>query len=714
MTGPAAGGAARELHLYIFERAPRALPPCVRPEGLAPRKLLRAVRRAAAHPWRDARFWRAAAAGVAAVPLGQMAGRDLAQACMAFRRVEFTSPVLTAYCERYVSERRQLLNTIELAAVLLYAAAAHDGGGAGTAEFVRLLADEACSEARLSENVPWSAWRMLVSGAARAGVAHQRLFAAASPHLARGAPQMSGRDAVDVCAAYAAFRFKHHGLLAELVRRGGRPPPQEVEEASKLGRLPLGRRRHAASLGIGGAPSSDSCWKVLFLVLLVVLRFLGADLPRALRRCELGGGGPAAVRPLELQQRKHGEYHPLVAAARDLAVLEAHLADAQADKAKVDANLSEALAAVDTLLKRQQLLTTELVGLKQDVVAARRELGASWRHRRLLKEWTWLAWPTPWSVCRLFSGAHESVDNGSGQVVQPLESIDTQVPATGAAFPAARVLMAPAATPRYPGARPRRDLAGHWHLSLRKGNFSNVDYWMASLSPAASLRDPRPVPGWPASPCHPAGVAVSARAETVGILAPSGPEAFPKKALAEDAASPRPSTILISSLGARPRAAMPLQRRPSIEAEPLELHGAQTDGDAQRGAGRMDEAGCKWRRTGGLPSGAKPVAVPNARRACQLAQALTDLLRPLGSGGAAAAPVDALRAGPLLSDADFEAAASSGPPNGGGGAGLAGPAPRNRRRSRGAAHWRKKGNERARQRERPPAQAPSSDAARAG
>lgn len=78
----------RFLHLHIFDKAPRCLPPYVEhfmqsssTEGakhLDDATLVRALRRAALLPWRDARFWRRAADVVA--KKDTMAGRDLAQA----------------------------------------------------------------------------------------------------------------------------------------------------------------------------------------------------------------------------------------------------------------------------------------------------------------------------------------------------------------------------------------------------------------------------------------------------------------------------------------------------------------------------------------------------------------------------------------------------------------------------------------------------------
>mmetsp|Transcript_112571 Transcript_112571/g.352061 ORF Transcript_112571/g.352061 Transcript_112571/m.352061 type:complete len:227 (+) Transcript_112571:110-790(+) len=179
--------------------------------------MVRAVKQAAWHPWRDACFWRKAAAHVAAIPPGQLASRDLAQVCLAFRRIDYSSNVLADYCKTYVGERLQHLNMFELAAVLLYFATEY-AGTPGSQDFVRKVADEACIEWRQRENVPWSAWRMLVCSAALAGVAHQQLFVTASPHLVQSVKLMSGRDAVDVCNAYATFRFKHHGLFTEVAR----------------------------------------------------------------------------------------------------------------------------------------------------------------------------------------------------------------------------------------------------------------------------------------------------------------------------------------------------------------------------------------------------------------------------------------------------------------------------------------------------------------
>jgi len=210
---------SRTLQLYIFETAPRALPPFVDELAQLPSEALaRAARRAAWHPWRDAYFWRSMAQRTAAVAPRELAGRDLAQLCLSFRRIEFSSPELTSYCEKYLDERRQSLNTFELAAVLSYCAVAHTDTAASE-DFTKKVADEVCSELRQQkEAVPWSAWRMLVSAAASARVPHQKLFEVASPHLARNARLMNGRDAVDICSAYALFRFKHHGLLTEVAR----------------------------------------------------------------------------------------------------------------------------------------------------------------------------------------------------------------------------------------------------------------------------------------------------------------------------------------------------------------------------------------------------------------------------------------------------------------------------------------------------------------
>lgn len=213
----AATAGIRTVRLFVFEDGPRAAPRGLDLGEIWGEHAVRRIQRAAWHPWRDARFWRQAAAQVAAVPAGQLSGRDLAQVCLAFRRIEFSSLELCACCEREVEERRQRFNIFELAAVALYAASAQ--GSASTAhDLVVRIADEACLEWRQRELVPWSAWRMLVSGAAGTGAAHQELFKVAAPHLSKSVPQMSSRDAVDICAAYAAFRFKHHALLSELSR----------------------------------------------------------------------------------------------------------------------------------------------------------------------------------------------------------------------------------------------------------------------------------------------------------------------------------------------------------------------------------------------------------------------------------------------------------------------------------------------------------------
>jgi len=209
-------GARPVLQLYILERAPRSMPPWTElPEGLSRLALARVVRRAAWHPWRDATFWREAAQRAESRPTEALAGRHLAQLCLAFRHIGFASPVLAAYCERYFKEQRQGLNTFELAAVLTYFAGVC-ARAPGAEAFVEHLADEVCSDWRKREVVPWSAWRMLVVAAAESGVAHRGLFETASTHLAKSARLMSGRDAVDICSAYAAFRFKHHSLLGEV------------------------------------------------------------------------------------------------------------------------------------------------------------------------------------------------------------------------------------------------------------------------------------------------------------------------------------------------------------------------------------------------------------------------------------------------------------------------------------------------------------------
>lgn len=211
--------ASRTLRLFVFSDGPRALPAGVRDvEGAVwGEALLRTIQRAAAQHWRDAHFWRTAAAHVAAAPLGALVGRDLAQVCLAFRRIEFSSPELCRCCERHVSDHRRGLNTFELAAVSQYVAASQ-AGSAEAQDFMQQVADEACTDWRQRETVPWPAWRMLVCSAAQAGTPHQQLFKVAAPHLAKNVPSMLARDAVDVCAAYAAFRFKHHVLLSELSR----------------------------------------------------------------------------------------------------------------------------------------------------------------------------------------------------------------------------------------------------------------------------------------------------------------------------------------------------------------------------------------------------------------------------------------------------------------------------------------------------------------
>ena len=128
----------RFLQLYIFEKAgqverllrgespqllseaPRCLPPYVDLQNLTGDSLVRAVRRAALHPWRDARFWRRAAEHVSALDPQKLPGRDLAQVCLAFKRVDFPSTVLSQHCQQYVQSNYQNLNTFELAAVLSY------------------------------------------------------------------------------------------------------------------------------------------------------------------------------------------------------------------------------------------------------------------------------------------------------------------------------------------------------------------------------------------------------------------------------------------------------------------------------------------------------------------------------------------------------------------------------------------------------------------
>eukprot|EP00435_Cladocopium_sp_Y103_P048056 s2927_g14.t1 len=214
----------RFLHLHIFDKAPRCLPPYVEhfmqgasTEGakhLDDATLVRAVRRGALLPWRDARFWRRAADAVAKK---EMAGRDLAQVCLAFRRVDFPSRILSQHCLSYVTSASPTFNTFELSAVLAYFSSA-GAGLPGAEDFICKIADEAVAPWRQRETVPWSAWKMLVTASAEAGVDHQLLFTTAAPHLARNVKYMNGRDAVDVCGAFAEFRFKHNALLAELAR----------------------------------------------------------------------------------------------------------------------------------------------------------------------------------------------------------------------------------------------------------------------------------------------------------------------------------------------------------------------------------------------------------------------------------------------------------------------------------------------------------------
>lgn len=205
------------LQLYIFVKPPRAMPAYPELDALSGESFVRAVRRAAWHPWRDARYWRHAAALLAKRPLQDVSGRELAQVCFAFNRIGFASPTLASYCEQYVEERRQALNMFEIAAVLTYIASACAGAPDGRT-LAAHLADEMCIEWRQRETVPWTAWRMSVCALARGGVAHQALFTAAAPHLAQSVPAMNGRDAADISNAYATFGFKHHGLLSEMAR----------------------------------------------------------------------------------------------------------------------------------------------------------------------------------------------------------------------------------------------------------------------------------------------------------------------------------------------------------------------------------------------------------------------------------------------------------------------------------------------------------------
>lgn len=205
------------MSLFIFERGPRAAPAGLELGKVWSERHVRSIRRAAAHPWRDASFWRQAADQVAAVPAGSLPGHDLAQVCLAFRRIEFCSQQLCTRATEEVQERRQRLNVFELAAVAFYVASAQ-GSTPAAQKLIQTIADEACLEWRQREAVPWAAWRMLLAGAAGAGAAHQELFKVAGPPLTASVPLMSGRDAVDICAAYARFRFKHHALLGELSR----------------------------------------------------------------------------------------------------------------------------------------------------------------------------------------------------------------------------------------------------------------------------------------------------------------------------------------------------------------------------------------------------------------------------------------------------------------------------------------------------------------
>eukprot|EP00811_Abedinium_folium_P005990 NODE_15511_length_1046_cov_7.245919.p1 GENE.NODE_15511_length_1046_cov_7.245919~~NODE_15511_length_1046_cov_7.245919.p1 ORF type:complete len:259 (+),score=35.28 NODE_15511_length_1046_cov_7.245919:134-910(+) len=209
--------AVRTLQLYIFEREPRFMPPDTEVANLRGEAFLRAVRRAAWQPWRDARFWRDAARNLEGLPPAEVSGQLLARVCLSFQRIEIRSSELVQYCERYISERCQTLNTFELAAVLSYAIAASTGTPSPEA-LVKRVADEVCIEWRQRETVPWSAWRRLVCAAAEAGVPHQQLFATASPHLEENVKHMRSRDVVDVVTAFAAFGFRHTGLLAEVSR----------------------------------------------------------------------------------------------------------------------------------------------------------------------------------------------------------------------------------------------------------------------------------------------------------------------------------------------------------------------------------------------------------------------------------------------------------------------------------------------------------------
>ncbi|CAE7596354.1 ACER3 [Symbiodinium natans] len=268
-----AAPAERFLQLYIFEKAPRCLPPYVDLRNLHGDGLVRAVRRAALHPWRDARFWRRAAEHVSTMEPGKLPGRDLAQVCLAFRKVDFPSVLLSQYCQQYLQTNYQNLNTFELAAALNYFCFA-GAGLAGGDDFIRAAADEAVNDWRLRETVPWSAWRMLVTAAAEAGIDHQRLFGTAAPHLARNVKFMSGKDVVDVCGAFAEFRFKHHGLLGEVSRflpalglSGAEAAALEASfqrldfEAPFLQRIPEEIKKSSASrAGYWGQPDAEFNW----------------------------------------------------------------------------------------------------------------------------------------------------------------------------------------------------------------------------------------------------------------------------------------------------------------------------------------------------------------------------------------------------------------------------------------------------------------------
>ncbi|CAK0800798.1 unnamed protein product, partial [Prorocentrum cordatum] len=66
-------------------------------------------------------------------------------------------------------------------------------------------------------------------------------------------------------------------------------------------------------------------------------------------------------------------------------------------------------------------------------------------------------------------------------------------------------------------------------------NYSNVDFWLVSLSLAGSFTAARPVPGWSAAPRHPMMTALAARAKAAKLTALAGPRAFPRQEPPEEA-----------------------------------------------------------------------------------------------------------------------------------------------------------------------------------